>query len=50
MGLGIFIAQALLARGGARLLFENHPEGGANVEISWKRATLEKNDEIQNAG
>ncbi len=41
MGLGVFIAHALLARSGARLLFQNHPEGGANVEITWERATLE---------
>ena len=40
MGLGVFIAHALLARGGARLVFENHPEGGAHVEISWDRASL----------
>jgi two-component system sensor histidine kinase RegB len=41
MGLGIFIAQSLLERSGARLLFDNLPEGGAHVAISWNRANLE---------
>src|SRR5690242_1988030 len=41
MGLGIFIAQSLLERSGARLAFDNLPEGGAHVAISWKRANLE---------
>ncbi|MEJ2026910.1 MAG: ATP-binding protein [Limibacillus sp.] len=50
MGLGIFIAHALLARSGARLLFENHPAGGATVEITWDRATLDLQDEDQTAG
>jgi two-component system sensor histidine kinase RegB len=41
MGLGIFIAQSLLERSGARLVFDNLPEGGAHVAISWIRANLE---------
>jgi two-component system sensor histidine kinase RegB len=35
MGLGVFIAQTLLARSGARLAFGNAPAGGAEVAISW---------------
>jgi two-component system, sensor histidine kinase RegB len=41
LGLGIFIAQTLLERSGARLTFENLPEGGAHVAIHWDRANLE---------
>ena len=41
MGLGIFIAQSLLERSGARVTFENLPEGGAHVTILWNRANLE---------
>jgi two-component system, sensor histidine kinase RegB len=41
MGLGIFIAQSLLERSGAGLVFDNLPEGGAHVAISWNRANLE---------
>jgi two-component system sensor histidine kinase RegB len=41
MGLGIFIAQSLLERSGARLVFDNLVEGGAHVAISWNRANLE---------
>ena len=41
MGLGIFIAQTLLERSGARLAFENLTDGGAHVAISWNRANLE---------
>jgi two-component system, sensor histidine kinase RegB len=44
MGLGIFIAQSLLERSGARLAFENLAEGGAHVAISWNRANLETAD------
>ena len=40
LGLGIFIAQTLLARTGATLQFDNH-EQGARVTITWDRATLE---------
>lgn len=35
MGLGVFIAQTLLGRSGARLAFGNVPAGGAEVAISW---------------
>ncbi len=41
MGLGIFIAQSLLERSGAELIFDNLVEGGAHVVISWNRANLE---------
>ena len=41
MGLGIFIAQSLLERSGAELVFDNLAEGGAHVVISWQRANLE---------
>jgi len=41
MGLGIFIAQSLLERSGARLAFDNLADGGAHVAISWNRANLE---------
>ncbi len=41
MGLGIFIAQSLLERSGAELIFDNLLEGGAHVVISWNRANLE---------
>ena len=41
MGLGIFIAQSLLERSGARLAFENLSDGGAHVAISWNRTNLE---------
>ena len=41
MGLGIFIAQSLLERTGATLIFDNLVDGGAHVVISWNRANLE---------
>jgi len=41
MGLGIFIAQSLLERTGARLGFGNLAEGGAQVMVEWPRAALE---------
>jgi two-component system, sensor histidine kinase RegB len=44
MGLGIFIAQTLLERTGARLDFGNLPEGGAQVVVHWARAALETHD------
>ena len=47
MGLGIFIAQSLLERSGARLAFDNLEEGGAHVAISWNRANLETIDKIR---
>ena len=47
MGLGIFIAQSLLERSGARLVFNNLPDGGAHVAISWNRANLEMVEKIR---
>jgi two-component system sensor histidine kinase RegB len=41
MGLGIFIAQSLLERTGARLTFDNLSDGGAHVAIEWPRYKLE---------
>jgi two-component system sensor histidine kinase RegB len=41
MGLGVFIAQTLLARTGAQLSFGNGPDGGAEVTIVWNRSALE---------
>jgi two-component system sensor histidine kinase RegB len=41
MGLGIFIAQSLLERTGARVSFANMPDGGAQIVVEWKRAMLE---------
>ncbi|HVA13061.1 MAG TPA: ActS/PrrB/RegB family redox-sensitive histidine kinase [Stellaceae bacterium] len=41
MGLGIFIAQTLLARTGARLTFDNLSDGGAHVAIEWRRQHLD---------
>lgn len=40
MGLGIFIAQSLLERTGARLSFANLADGGAQVVIEWRRQNL----------
>ena len=42
MGLGIFIAQNLLARTGGELQFSNRPEGGASVAVRWTRSTVER--------
>jgi two-component system sensor histidine kinase RegB len=44
-GLGIFIATTLLERTGARLAFANGPDGGARVEIRWKRTDIEAADQ-----
>lgn len=41
MGLGIFIAQTLLERTGARLIFRNRRSGGAIVTAIWPRADIE---------
>ena len=49
MGLGIFIAQSLLERSGARLVFDNLAEGGAHVAISWNRANLEMVEKLRPA-
>ncbi len=40
MGLGIFIAQTLLERTGARVDFANLGEGGAHVAVHWPRGAL----------
>ena len=40
MGLGIFIAQSLLERTGARLDFANVAEGGAEVVVEWRPSAL----------
>jgi two-component system, sensor histidine kinase RegB len=47
MGLGIFIAQSLLERSGAKLVFDNLPDGGARVAISWNRTNLEMVERIR---
>jgi two-component system sensor histidine kinase RegB len=41
MGLGVFIAQTLLQRTGARLEFSNLDGRGAQVTVRWRRAALE---------
>ncbi len=41
MGLGVFIAQNLLERTGARLSFDNQLGSGAEVTASWRRADFE---------
>lgn len=41
MGLGVFIARTLLARTGAGVTFRNRAEGGAEVAVTWPRASLE---------
>jgi two-component system sensor histidine kinase RegB len=41
MGLGIFIAETLLGRTGARVEFGNRRQGGARVVIQWPRQLLE---------
>ena len=41
LGLGVFIAQTLLARTGATLQFDNL-RNGARVTVRWRRATLEE--------
>jgi len=40
MGLGIFIAETLLARTGARVSLANRREGGAQVTIEWPNGPL----------
>ncbi|MGH6619913.1 MAG: ATP-binding protein, partial [Alphaproteobacteria bacterium] len=47
MGLGIFIAQTLLARLGAELFFANLEAGGAEVVIRWPRVILERENAPQ---
>lgn len=41
MGLGLFIAKTLLERSGAELHFRNAPQGGAVVEIQWRRSDID---------
>ena len=41
MGLGVFIAQTLLSRTGARVEFGNADDGGARVVIRWRRSDIE---------
>ncbi|HKT18072.1 MAG TPA: ActS/PrrB/RegB family redox-sensitive histidine kinase [Stellaceae bacterium] len=53
MGLGIFIAQSLLERTGAKLSFANLADGGAQVVIEWRRqriAALEPTTPLREAG
>lgn len=40
-GLGIFIATTLLERTGARIAFSNKENGGAQVDIRWRRPHIE---------
>ena len=44
MGLGIFIANTLLQRSGGDITFRNDPEGGAIVNIVWRRERIEIRD------
>jgi two-component system sensor histidine kinase RegB len=44
-GLGIFIATTLLERTGGQIAFSNAPNGGAQVEIRWRRTHIERNDD-----
>lgn len=37
LGLGIFIANTLLARTGARVSYANLPDGGAEIVVTWPR-------------
>lgn len=50
MGLGIFIAQSLLERTGARLEFGNAEEGGAQVMVEWDRDAVETGRDPQQKG
>ena len=42
MGLGVFIAQTLLERTGAKVEFDNRADVGAEVEVTWPRDRLEQ--------
>ena len=42
MGLGVFIAQTLLERTGARVEFDNRADVGAEVKVVWPRHRLEQ--------
>jgi two-component system sensor histidine kinase RegB len=46
MGLGIFIAETLLRRTGATLVFNNAPTGGAVVRVTWRRRTRNLHGDI----
>lgn len=45
MGLGVFIAENLLERTGAKLTFGNRSTGGAEVVATWNRRALETIDD-----
>jgi two-component system sensor histidine kinase RegB len=45
MGLGIFIAGALLGRTGGNVSFANREGGGAEVAVRWNRAILEAGEQ-----
>jgi two-component system, sensor histidine kinase RegB len=47
MGLGIFIAQSLLERTGARIDFANVAAGGAEVVVEWRRTAFPVHDARQ---
>jgi two-component system sensor histidine kinase RegB len=40
MGLGVFIANTLLSRGGGAVTWENRREGGARVSVRWPKGVL----------
>jgi two-component system sensor histidine kinase RegB len=42
MGLGVFIAATLLGRTGADVSFANHPDGGAEATVRWKRSAIDQ--------
>lgn len=44
MGLGIFIAETLLGRTGARVEFGNRRQGGAQVLVHWERLALDREE------
>jgi two-component system sensor histidine kinase RegB len=44
MGLGVFIAKNLLARGGGAVSFANVPSGGARVVVRWQNPTFRETD------
>jgi two-component system sensor histidine kinase RegB len=46
MGLGIFIAGALLGRTGGNVSFANRVGGGAEVAVRWNRAILEAPEQL----
>jgi two-component system sensor histidine kinase RegB len=46
MGLGIFIAGALLGRTGGNVSFANRDGGGAEVAVRWNRAILEASERL----